>query len=151
MKSRVQSEERVVGATPEAIFDILANPSRHGEIDGSGSVKGMVTGPDRLGLGDRFAMSMRLGLPYRVTNKVVEFEENRLIAWCHFGGHRWRWELEPASGPGGESATLVRETFDWTTSKFPWALAITGAPERSRTAIVATLDRLAQVTGRPSP
>jgi len=91
------SVEREIAAPPEKIFDVLADPSQHPVIDGSGTVK-HTRGeePSRLALGTKFGMSMRLGIPYAITNTVVEFDENRLIAWRHFGGHRWRYELEPA-------------------------------------------------------
>ena len=40
-------------------------------------------------------MDMKKGAPYKIKNKVVEFEPDRLIAWRHVGLHRWRYELEP--------------------------------------------------------
>ncbi|MEY2570761.1 MAG: hypothetical protein QOE63_1111, partial [Acidimicrobiaceae bacterium] len=33
------SVERVIPSPPEPIFELLANPNRHQEIDGSGSVR----------------------------------------------------------------------------------------------------------------
>ena len=36
--SDVESVERVIAAPPEKIFDLLADPARHHDIDGSGSV-----------------------------------------------------------------------------------------------------------------
>ena len=72
---------------------------------------GQVNGPERLGLGAQFGMSMTWhGVPYRIHNTVVEFEEGRLIAWRHFHRHVWRWELLPAVVDEGTSVT---ETFDW--------------------------------------
>ncbi len=69
----------------------------------------------RLEMGSRFGMSMKMGpLPYRMSNRVVEFEQDRLIAWAHFGKHRWRYELSPVEG-GCE----VTETFDWSTARSP--------------------------------
>ena len=91
-------------------------------------------------------MTMRLGLPYRISNTVVEFDENRLIAWRHFGGHRWRYELEPAG-----AGTRVRETYDWSTAILGTRLyiAATGWPKRAEQAMSETLERLAaHVTGR---
>jgi hypothetical protein len=82
-------------------------------------------------------MAMKLRVPYGITNEVVEFEEGRLIAWRHFGGHRWRWELEPVEG-----GTKVTETFDWSTSRSPVALEVMRIPARNRRAIEATLERL---------
>ena len=89
---------------PEAVFALLADPHRHHELDGSGTVRRAVSGPRRLQLGDRFGMRMRIGLPYRITNRVVELEPDRRIAWCHFARASWRY-----SRYGG---TRVTETFD---------------------------------------
>ena len=51
-------------------------------------------------------------------SKVVEFEDNRRIAWSHLGGHRWRWEVKPTD----DGKTIVTETFDQSTARFPpWA------------------------------
>ena len=106
------SVQRVIAAPPEKIFDVLADPAQHPVIDGSGTVKSTRgQEPDRLELGTKFGMSMRLGIPYAITNTVVEFDDNRLIAWRHFGGHRWRYELEPV-----DAGTRVRETYDWSTA-----------------------------------
>ncbi len=136
---RKESVERVIAAPSEVIFDLVADPRRHQDFDGSGTVRSMVSGPDRLSLGARFGMSMRMGVPYRISNVVVEFEEGRKIAWRHFGRHVWRYELE--SRDGGKS-TLVRETFDWSHALFPPALELMGVPAKNRAAMEATLERL---------
>lgn len=101
-------------------------PPNHPAISGDGSVRGNTIGPEVLGAGDRFGMKMRIGLPYRVRSKVVEFDDNRRIAWCHFGGHRWRWSIEPT----GDGRSRVTETFDMSTSRTRWVLRATGFPER---------------------
>jgi uncharacterized protein YndB with AHSA1/START domain len=147
-KPKSVSVEREIAAPPEKIFDVLADPSQHPVIDGSGTVK-HTRGeePSRLALGTKFGMSMRLGIPYAITNTVVEFDENRLIAWRHFGGHRWRYELEPA---GAGDGTRVRETYDWSTAILGTRLYIeaTGWPKRAERAMTETLERLdAHVTG----
>ena len=138
MSTRAVSRSRVVPASPEQIFDLLADPAAHAAIDGSGTVKG-TSAPSgtRLALGSRFGMTMRVGVPYAISNEVVEFEEGRRIAWRHFGGHRWRWQLEPV-----EDGTLVTETFDWSTSRSPVALEVMRIPSRNARSIDATLDRL---------
>ena len=115
MADKMVSVSRVIKATPEAIFDVLADPARHAEIDGSGMVQNIRGESERLALGSKFGMDMKMGpMPYRISNTVKEFEENRLIAWAHFGGHRWRYELEPVEVDGG-AATEVTESFDWST------------------------------------
>ena len=135
--SRSVSRSVVVNAPPEEVFALLADPRRHAEIDGSGTVKGALKGPDRLGPGARFGMRMRLGVPYVIRNEVVEFEEGRRIAWRHLGHHVWRYELEPV-----ERGTRVTETFDWTPARSPRALEALGVPARNARSIDATLERL---------
>lgn len=109
--------QRRIPAPAAAIFDLLADPSRHAEIDGSGTVQGPSSaGTRRLALGDTFGMSMRMGVSYSTRNVVVEFEPDRVIAWQTLAaaplhklvtGRVWRYQLEPVEG-----ATLVRETWD---------------------------------------
>jgi hypothetical protein len=135
--SRTVSDSVVVNATPKQIFDLLADPRRHAELDGSGTVKGAVRGPSRLSLGAKFGMRMRIGMPYLIRNTVVEFEENRRIAWRHFGRHIWRYELEPVDG-----GTRVTETFDWGPALAPQALEIAKAPQANLKGITATLEQL---------
>lgn len=142
---RILSESIVIDVPAGRIFDLLADPRRHPLIDGSGSLRGSVVGPDRLERGSKFGMSMRMVLPYRVTNTVVEFDEGRRIGWRHFGRHVWRYELEPVNG-----ATRVTETFDYANAIAPRVLELTKAPERNLTSIRATLDRLVGIFGAPA-
>jgi hypothetical protein len=117
-----------VHAPAHEVFEYLRRPANHSEISGDNTVQGTVKGPDALALDDRFGMSMKvLGIPYRVTSKVTEYEPDRRISWCHLGGHTWRWDVEPA--PGGSRVTL---TFDQSTARFPPALRALGYPERHR-------------------
>jgi hypothetical protein len=133
------AESIVVDARPEAVFDLLADPRAHPLFDGSGTVRGSGAGPRRLCQGARFSMTMRLVAPYRIVNTVVEFEENRRIAWRHFAGHRWRYELEPVDG-----GTKVTETWDPTPLPgYSWPIvARLRFPERNAAGISATLRRL---------
>ncbi len=129
---------RFVPAEPQAIFDLLADPSRHSTIDGSGSVRSSAAdAPERLTLGSKFSMSMKLGVPYKITNEVVEFDEPSLIAWQHMGKHIWRYRLRPVEG-----GTEVTEEFDFRPARSATALKLSGAPKRNAKAIEATLDRL---------
>lgn len=115
----------VVAAPVAEVFDFIRRPANHAAISGDGSVQGETGGARVLGSGDRFGMKMRIGLPYQVGSKVVEFEENRLIAWAHFSGHRWRWQLEPLD----DGRTRVTETFDLSTARLPIALRLVGLPK----------------------
>lgn len=139
------SAERVVAAPPERVFELLADPRRHSEFDGSGTVKDAVDGPARLSKGAVFGMNMRIGAPYQMTNTVVEFEENRRIAWqprpaiglarLVVGGRIWRYELEPVDG-----GTRVRETWDISHERFPPALWAMRAMTKAN--MEKTLERL---------
>ncbi len=83
-------------------------------------------------------MSMKMGLPYSMESTVIEFEENRRIAWQTrgptrigklVGGRIWRYELEPVDG-----GTLVRETWDITEeSAATKPFVRKGAKDRART------------------
>ncbi len=101
------SASTTIAAPSAVVFAILADPRQHARIDGSGTVQGAVSGPDRLVLGSEFGMSMKIGAKYKTKNKVVEYDEDRLISWRHVGQHRWRYDLEPVDG-----GTLVTETWD---------------------------------------
>ena len=136
MDQRRISRTRTIATAPENIFALLADPSKHPLLDGSGTVRAAV--PQRLGLGSKFGMDMKLGASYKIVNTVVEFEENRLIAWRHFNGHRWRWQLEPVDG-----GTSVTETFDWSTARIPALVSISPFPRKNTEGIEKSLDRLA--------
>jgi hypothetical protein len=138
MARRSVSCERLISAEASVIFDVLADPSQHAAIDGSDTVQGHLGQQGRLSLGSTFAMRMRLWLPYRIKSRVLEFEENRLIAWGHFGGHRWRYVLRPV-----DEKTLVTETFDWSTSRLPLVIEAVGYPRRHLKNMERTLFRLA--------
>jgi len=136
---KVLSATKVVPATPQQIFDLLADPAQHPTIDGSGSVrKAQSSAPTRLSLGARFGMDMKIGVPYKITNEVVEFDEPKQIGWRHFGGHIWRYILEPVDG-----GTRVTEQFDWNKSKSPLVLKLQGALNKNQKSMEATLERLA--------
>lgn len=141
MEARQTSSSRLIKASAQEIFDILADPSNHVLIDGSGTVSASKGDPERLEPGARFGMGMRLKvIPYRIQNTIVEFEEPNLIAWRHMGHHRWRYELEEVEG-----GTMVTETFDWSTSKAPVVLEKAGYPTIHLQNIRRTLDKLAEL------
>lgn len=131
-----------VDAQPEAIFTLLADPARHAEIDGSGTVRAQTGTPQPLRLGSRFRMRMHLGLPYLITNEVIEFEPNHRIAWRHWGHHVWRWILEEVA-----DGTRVTEEFQWGTARAPMLLELAKVPERNDESIRRTLDRLQERFG----
>lgn len=138
---KVITRSTIVPAAPEAIFDLLADPRRHGEIDGSGSVQSAnVSAPERLELNSKFGMNMRIGVPYKIENTVVEFEEGRLIGWRHLGGHIWRYILEPVEG-----GTRVTEQFDWTNNRAPLMLKVMRAETKNAKSMEKTLQNLVRL------
>lgn len=110
----------------------------HPVIDGSGTVKSSSSHGGKLSMGSQFGMQMRLGLPYRISNTVVEFEEDSRIAWRHFSGHRWRYELEPVG-----TGTMVSETWDASRLRHKWVLRLLGFTRTTGPNMERTLERLA--------
>jgi hypothetical protein len=136
--AKVVSRSTIVPAPAQLLFDLHADPRRHGEIDGSGSVQSaQINAPERLSLDATFGMQMKIGLSYKITNTVVEFEEGKTIAWRHFGGHIWRYILEPVDG-----GTKVTEQFDWNKSKSPLILKLRKSPQENAKSIEKTLENL---------
>jgi uncharacterized protein YndB with AHSA1/START domain len=136
------SASTTIAAPPATIFAILADPRQHARIDGSGSVQGALSGPERLELGSKFGMKMKIGAPYRIKNTVVEYDEDRLIAWRHIGTHRWRYELEPTA-----DGTRVTETWDLShcNGATRWVLGALGYPKTHARSIEKTLATLKSV------
>jgi uncharacterized protein YndB with AHSA1/START domain len=114
-----------INAPAHVIFDLVANPAAHQRFDGSGTIQRAISGPDRLFLGAKFGMAMKIKVPYRIRNTVVAFEENKKITWCHLMKWTWCYELQAVS----DSQTVVTESFD--ASNIPafakWWLKTTGA------------------------
>jgi hypothetical protein len=141
-----ESVERFVAAPAEDIFAVLADPSRHKDIDGSGTVVESKEPSRTVGLGDTFGMSMKKVIGYSMVNTIIEFEQDRRIAWQTkppqgimakmIGGRIWRYELTPVDG-----GTRVKETWDITQERVPAAVK----PLRGQTkkALQGTLDRIA--------
>ncbi|HYP46653.1 MAG TPA: SRPBCC family protein [Propionibacteriaceae bacterium] len=135
----VVSVTRLIPASAADIFELLASPAQHAVIDGSGTVRDVQPRtPLRLSAGARFGMQMRWGLPYKILNEVVEFEEGRRIAWRHFAGHIWRYLLEPVD----EGATRVTEQFDPTPARSAAVLRLLRASQRNQQSMERTLERL---------
>ena len=144
----VEIVERVIAAPAAAIFAVLADPSRHQEIDGSGTVREAAGGSQQVALGSTFGMSMKMGIPYSMENEIIEFEQDRRIAWQtrpsitfmrrFVGGRIWRYELEAVEG-----GTLVRESWDISQERVKKAVQPMRA--RTREAMTKTLERLEQV------
>jgi len=142
----IVTAERVIPAPAAAIFDVLADPARHPEIDGSGSVKRARPGSaPRLSNGATFGMDMHRGVHYGMVSTVTEFDEGRRIAWApkpasgrgaRLAGRIWRYELEPVDG-----GTRVRETWDISHEALRFVLRYVAA-SRTRQDMIKSLERL---------
>lgn len=133
------SRERLVAASPESVFDLLARPAMHSVIDGSGTVRdAQPNGPARLTPGAKFGMDMKMGVPYKILNTVTEFDEGHRIAWRHAGGHVWRYLLEPQDG-----GTLVTEQWDARHLRHRVMYRVMGVTRRHPASLEQTLEKLA--------
>src|ERR1700691_3279124 len=126
-ESKPVEASRRIEAPAAVIFEILSNPQRHMDFDGSDMLRGAVLDRPISDVGDTFTMKMhRLGDDYLMLNYVVEFEPDRRIFWepapgdpsraegddqSKVGipaGYRWGYVLSP----DGDDATVVTEVFD---------------------------------------
>jgi uncharacterized protein YndB with AHSA1/START domain len=144
----VVSVERVIPAPAEKIFELLVYPDKHQAIDGSGTVRDAKGdhASERLKLGSKFGMKMKMGLPYSMVSTVVEFEEGRRIAWQTWppfgpklaGGRIWRYVLEPVDG-----GTKVTESWDVSEEKLSKPVVkLGGAAEKTRKNMAQTLENI---------
>ncbi|MBV9291918.1 MAG: SRPBCC family protein [Frankiales bacterium] len=149
----VETVERVIPAPPADIFRLVADPRRHKDIDGSGTVRDAKDLPERLTLGSTFGMNMEYGGRYSMTSTVIEYEPDKRIAWQSrpprdsarwrhlFGGRIWRYELEPVEG-----GTRVRESWDLSEEGLRWL--VIGYRRKTRSNMHATLQRIEHLVTR---
>jgi len=137
---RTAAARIVINAPAQQIFDLLADARCHPLFDGSGTLQGSISAPERLYLGAKFAMAMKIRVPYRITNTVVAFEEGKKISWCHLMKWTWSYELVDL----GKNQTQVTEVFD--AYNIPWLarkwLETTGALKHNPKWMAKSLVRL---------
>jgi uncharacterized protein YndB with AHSA1/START domain len=150
MDGNTVSVERVIKASPDKVFALLADAGKHASFDGSDSLNHAAQESEPLSKGSKFGMAMRgrketLFIPYRTTNTVIEYEPDRRIAWQTtsmgglIGGRIWRYELSPAD----EGGTLVRETWDVSQDKQKRMITSGSMPRLTKDGMRATLERIA--------
>ena len=131
-----------VAAPAAELFAIVADPRRHHELDGSGTVGNNIDAPPHLVPGARFSTKMTMfGLPYRITSTVTALKPDELIEWRHPFGHHWRWEFTAVS----PTVTRVTETFDYRDTGVKDGFNYyerTGFAKRNAAGITATLTKL---------
>ncbi len=99
-----------VNAPAAELFALVADPRRHHELDGSGTVNNNIKAPAKLVAGAKFSTKMRMkGVPYWIVSTVTALKPDELVEWRHPFGHHWRWEFEAVS----PTVTRVTETFDY--------------------------------------
>ena len=105
------------------VFAVLADPTTHQAIDGTGWVRESLDGKPLTEVGQVFRMAMYHqnygGMHYEMANRVEVFDPPHAIAWLpgqgpddanlDFGGWVWRYDLESI----GEIRTQVTLTYDW--------------------------------------
>ncbi len=124
MSDETVSATTTINAPAEAVFEVLADPSQHVAIDGTGWVREALDAQPLTGPGQVFRMAMyHANHPdgdYEMANQVLVFEAPRAISWrpgqvspetgeLGFGGWTWRYDLT-ALGPDETEVTL---TYDW--------------------------------------
>jgi uncharacterized protein YndB with AHSA1/START domain len=111
---RIVSATRVITASADRIFELIAEPSRQPSWDGNHNLASSEPGQRVRRVGDVFKTTLTNGAVRE--NHVVEFIEGSKIAWRPAEpkkqppGHLWRWELSPINA----TITSVTHTYDWT-------------------------------------
>ena len=113
-----------IEAAADDVFAVLADPTTHASVDGTGWVSGALDREALTHVGQVFRMAMfHPGHPdghYEIANLVIACERPTAIAWkpgvepggsaeTTYGGWTWRYDLEPL-GPGEWRTTL---TYYW--------------------------------------
>jgi uncharacterized protein YndB with AHSA1/START domain len=152
------SMTRRIEAPAARIFSVLSDPSQHQQLDGSGMLRPGVEAAPVSGVGDVFHMAMHndeMG-DYVMANHVIEYEQDRRIAWEPVLAEASRPEDAAAIGdsarqtwgyvlaPAGPAATEVTEFFDCSRSP-EWLREAVQGGERWGDSMTATLDNLARL------
>jgi hypothetical protein len=118
------SATTTISTLAETVFAVLADPSRHAAVDGTGRVRDSVDGQRLTGSGQIFRVAMyHENHPegsYEMCNLVLAFEPPRVISWkpgyvspetgkLEFGGWIWRYDLTQL----GPDKTKVTLSYDW--------------------------------------
>ena len=140
--------QRTIDASTADVFDVLSNPERHPELDGSGFVLSVDQSDRITATGQQFRMNMtgdHMGGDYQTDNVVTAYDPNKMVAWqtAPAGqdppGWEWLWELD-AQGP---DSTDVRLTYDWSNVTDPDLLSKISFPLVSESQLDDSLSNLA--------
>jgi len=121
------TETLIVTSTVEApagaVFAVLADPTTHKDIDGTGWLREALDDEPLTAVGQIFRIAMyhdnHPDKHYEMANKVIAIQPDRVIAWepgsaaedgsLEFGGWTWRYDLRPVRDDRAE----VTLTYDW--------------------------------------
>lgn len=138
--------DEVVDASPNRLFELLADPANHQDVDGSGMVRAAAGSAPVTGVGQTFLMDMHQpGRDYQTENHVTGFAPGQLIEWmpARVGaspfGVRWRWELSAVDS----ERTRVVHTYDWSGVTDPATLARITLPRVPASDLERSVRRLA--------
>lgn len=124
MPNETVSAVSTIKASAETVFAVLADPTSHAAIDGTGWVREPLDDEHLIAAGQIFRMAMHHDNhpdgSYEMANKVRTFDPPRTISWepgqyvagssdLQLGGWIWRYDLTPVS----ESETKVTLSYDW--------------------------------------
>jgi uncharacterized protein YndB with AHSA1/START domain len=146
-----QTVTRSIHAPAAEIFNLLTNPDRHHEFDGSGFVRSADRAQRIEKVGQTFRMNMEgphMNGEYQTDNHVTGFAENQLVAWKTAPAGTqppgWEWVYELKSEGSGD--TEVSLTYDWSQvtdqkllKQVPIPLVSTDDMESSLSALAAAL------------
>lgn len=128
-EQRIQATT-TVNAPIDTVFAVLADPSTHQAIDGTGWVREPLDGSRLTEVGQIFRMGMyhdnHPEKYYEMANRVEVLDPPHAIGWLpgqgpdqrgylmngtelEFGGWIWRYDLDPVGG----DRTAVTLTYDW--------------------------------------
>ena len=123
MTEEIMQTSTTVHAPADTVFAVLADPTTHEAIDGTGWVRQPLDPTPLNRSGQIFRMAMyhdnHPDHDYEMANLVEEFAPPHVISWqpgmgpddanLELGGWIWRYDLRPV----GDDQTEVTLTYDW--------------------------------------
>lgn len=168
MTEEVLAATAIIDAAADTVFDLLADPSTHAALDGTGNVRHPVDTAPLTGPGQIFRMAMfheqHPNKDYEMSNRVEVFDRPRAIAWqpgtqarhipgreaidddtVEWGGWIWRYDLAPIAA----GQTEVTLSYDW--SGVPPSRRDITFPPFPAQYLDDSLQHLAALTEKPTP